>query len=522
MDWDLPFKPMPLSVLGKVSLFSKDNEVRPTSGRYGIGGTESFRGGGSDIRVKLMGALDWLLDDSRRNATWTFRQLAGGKKGGKKQPKFFLLLAYPSQLSETPPRLACLFSGDAFSEASRAELRFESVSQSVVTALDGILKIAPTAQVNVFAIHKPDPGRAQVFFSEVMAAAQLRGLAAAWQRDARQHPPIEIMQFPPLGKEEWQRRKKEKITTNPDPYEPAIPFPYEVVECLNTIWQKCSNPAETRTDEAQDAGLSDAFELLRSIGPQADVYYLARLLELAVRRATPLLLAVGQASHQSGYRVFAPPQASAKCASHSLRWPCIFGLLLTRLKYNLETYMKEPAYLIGRMLSLVDSLHSYYAKRVSGKDQLPQLLGNSLMAVALEQPQRAFELLGQRILPYQAWAYSFQRGKDTFPEPDKRADAEAVGKILGALGKIAAELAEQTIPAENLANLPVRDGHEKHPPAKHLLDAAPHAWEGVRSSAAKSQMLLGYLARSPKKTSDGKSGGADALPAFDTGTVSAP
>jgi hypothetical protein len=488
--------------LGKVSMFNKNSGAKKTSARYDAGGPESFPVG-NDVRMKLMASLEWLVAKDREHATWTSRQLPNGNR--------FLLLAYPSQLSETPPRLACLFSGDASSQSNRAELRFESVSQSVVNALDGILKTAPNAQINVFAIHKPDPGRAQVFFSEVMAAARLRELAAAWQRDTRQHPPIVITQFPPLGKEEWQRRKKEKITTNPEDYEPAIPFPYEVVECLNTVWQKCSNPAETRTDEAQDAGLNDAFELLRNVGPQADVHYLARLLELAVRRATPLLLAVGQAAHQSGHRVFAPPKASAKCALQTLRWPCIFGLLLARLNYQLKTYMKDSAYLIGKLLAQVDRLHSYYALHVSGKEKMTQLLGNSLMPVALEQPRQAFELLGQRILPYQAWAMSFSRGK--YADQQKQKDANAVGGILWELGQIAGELALRTVPEENVAALPVREGHESRPPAKSLLDAKDYAWMSV-GSAAKAQMLLGYLSRPPKKTDDGKSDGGDALPGF--------
>jgi hypothetical protein len=42
-------------------------------------------------------------------------------------------------------------------------------------------------------------------------------------------------------------------------------------------------------------------------------------------------------------------------------------------------------------------------------------------------------------------------------------------------------------------------GNENKPPAKYLLDAAPYAWAEVKSSSAKAQMLLGYLARPLKK-----------------------
>jgi hypothetical protein len=178
--------------------------------------------------------------------------------------------------------------------------------------------------------------------------------------------------------------------------------------------------------------------------------------------------------------------------------------------------MKEPAYLIGRLLAQVDRLHSYYALHVSGKGQMTQLLGNSLMPVALERPCEAFELLGQRILPYQAWAMSFSRGR--YADKQKQEDANAVGSIVWELGQIASELAQRIIPEENIATLPVREGHESRPPAKQLLDAKDYAWMSV-GSAAKAQMLLGYLARPPKKTPDGKPDIAGVLPGFDADTA---
>ena len=177
--------------------------------------------------------------------------------------------------------------------------------------------------------------------------------------------------------------------------------------------------------------------------------------------------------------------------------------------------MNDPAYLVGRLLAEVDRLHSYYALCVSDKEQMRQLLGNSTMAVALEQPRRALELLGQRILPYQAWAYSFSRGK--YKDEQKNKDAKIVSEILWELGKISAELAKRTVPEENVASLPNREGHESRPPAKNLLDAKDYAWMEV-SAAAKAQMLLGYLAR-PSKENQGTLAGqgetAQTLPGFD-------
>lgn len=186
--------------------------------------------------------------------------------------------------------------------------------------------------------------------------------------------------------------------------------------------------------------------------------------------------------------------------------------------------MKETAFLIGRFLAQLDRLHGYYAKYVSGKDEgLRQLLGNSLMAVALESPLHAFQLAGQRMLPYQAWAEQFSRARNSFKEEQRRKDAGFVGAILWDLGRIAEDLSERGIPETARDCLPQRQGHEAKPPTKPILDLADtlnahdRAWMHA-GSAAKAQMLLGYLARPPKKeaTAPGAvaSGESPGLPDF--------
>ncbi|OGV85171.1 MAG: hypothetical protein A2340_05285 [Lentisphaerae bacterium RIFOXYB12_FULL_60_10] len=462
--------------IGKVSLFNKDGDAKPTSARYGSGGPLSFPVG-NDVRVKLMAASEWLFDPTRRNRTWTLRALASGKK-----KRNFLLAAYADRLTQTAPALVTLFCGTSSEKQASTEVRFEVVAQGVVSSLDGMVKEDVQAKVRVFALYKPDGFRTEVFLSEVFHAVVLRRLAGTWREDMRQYPVgILIRQFDSAMKQtdgsakpRGDSRKVQVVYR-----EPEIPFPYQVVECLNTIWYRGGNEAT----EAADVGVQDAFQLLLvTRGEQAD--YLLRLLNLALRRSVPLMLAVGQAGNCG--RIFHPEKASGLGAFQSLRWPCILGFFLSRLGFKKEVYVNEPAFLIGRMLSLTDSLHSYYAKNVSKKTEMPQLLGNSLMSVAMERPQDAFVLLGQRILPYQAWAYSYSRGKAE--------DAETVGKILGAMSKVASKLAEMQVPEEIGQSCATREGSEGRKPAKDVLDASPHVPQ-MTTQAAKAQMLLGYLAR---------------------------
>lgn len=491
------------SPIGQISFFNKDIVEKPTSVRYD---RESWIFPvGADKRADFISAMKWLTHSDRKGKTWVIRSKP--KKEG-----VFLLVTYLNEKVDTPAHLADLFTGPAREESDRAIVQFETICSGLIEAIEAIPTLTDHAKVNLFALHKPDPGRTQIFCSESFTASALKTLAEAWQADCRKHPPILLPQFPLRTKEEAEQQEAAGIKLRPQPFPPSVPYPYQAVECLNTLWQKCEDSDSAKADPAADLDLFDAFELLRRTGQgPTDADYLGRILELAVRRALPLLTAVGQAMHQTNRVTFAAMgdrgRHLARSVLHARRWPCLLSLLLTRLGYELNTptTMKETSFLIGRFLAQLDRLHAYYAKYVSGKDEgLRQLLGNSLMSVALESPLRAFELAGQRMLPYQAWAEQFSRCRDRFKEEQKQKDAGSVGAILWDLGRIAEDLSERGIPEATRDSLPQREGQEAKTPTKPILDLADtlkaqdRAWMHA-DSAAKAQMLLGYLARPSKK-----------------------
>jgi hypothetical protein len=489
------------SPIGQLSFFNRDVEKKPTSIRYDS--RYAVFPIGSDKRNELITDFKWLIAGERKGKTWAVR-------GKPRKEGVFLLLTYlADRVESTPEHLAELFVGPPEEESDKAIVQFETRCGDMIKALDGIPDLGNTAHIQVFALHKPDLGRAQIFASESFTHSALKQLSRSWQAQCRAHPPIELPQFTQDGD-----------ATKVRDVQPLVPFPYQAIECLNTNWEKCGKADDAKCESTSDYGLADAFELLRRTGAHpTDAAYLGRMLALAVRRALPLMTAVGQAMHQAPSKrheqilVFIARGDKARHATksmlHARYWPCLFSLLLTRLGYNLETYMKEPAYLIGRFLAQLDRLHAHYAKHVSGKeDGLRQLLGNSLMSTALESPLRAFELAGQRMLPYQAWGHSFAQGrksKDALgasSDESKIANSDKweVHRILQELGQIAEELSDSGVPETNRAELPTRVGHEAKLPTKSILDLADtlkandRAWMHA-DSAAKAQMLLGYLAR---------------------------
>ena len=120
--------------------------------------------------------------------------------------------------------------------------------------------------------------------------------------------------------------------------------------------------------------------------------------------------------------------------------------------------MERPEFLIGRFLSLADTLHVEYCKGVRNGDLPPQLLGNALMPTAVSDPVKGFARMRHRLLPYQAWAST--RGS-------------ALARwACGEMGKIATEI------AGNLGTSRLSD-------------------------AQQAQLLLGYLARTEKTSEEG-------------------
>lgn len=59
--------------------------------------------------------------------------------------------------------------------------------------------------------------------------------------------------------------------------------------------------------------------------------------------------------------------------------------------------MQEPAFLIGRFLSLADTLHAEYSRSVRKGDMPPQLLGNALIPTAISDPNKGLARMLLRI-----------------------------------------------------------------------------------------------------------------------------
>jgi hypothetical protein len=321
---------------------------------------------GDESRRALKAALEWVSTPERENVTWASLR--------KETRRNQILLVFPSDLPAEPPALTGFFAAPP-AEGNGAT-RFEDCAKRVLPALRGLVEESTDCVIHTFVLRKADTARTQVSSLGQYGAKQMIAAAEEWQKACQNAPPFRIKEFPGQGK-----RK-------PGKSDAETPFPMDVPGIACT--------ASHGKGVGVAASAADGIDLLLAQGAlRAEIA--SRLLERIVRNATAAVICIGQANAEGK-----APKLLKAYPAHKM--PSSIGLLLYKLDITKEIYMDSAPYLMGRMLALSDGLHNHYCRYVRDNDTPPQFIGNSLMRLALDTPEKAFVLYGQRILPYQAWA----------------------------------------------------------------------------------------------------------------------
>jgi hypothetical protein len=225
-----------------------------------------------------------------------------------------------------------------------------------------------------------DKARTKVVFYSNYSAQGLAEAAQEWQAGSKNIPVICIRA--------WGNEKGKIISA-----ELATPFPLQIADCLNRIWKFDG----TSSGDVQSIPKTAGIELLldESVAPRQ----VPHLLSVAIQNGKGMFCSLGDILHRpDGVLKLDGPNTQKQLM------PPILGLLLWKLGIRKEHYMHNPPYLVGRILKLADELHALYCKEVRGNSLPPQLLGNALMAAALDSPTQALAQLALRIAPYLGWA----------------------------------------------------------------------------------------------------------------------
>jgi hypothetical protein len=351
-----------LPLLADTYLMSMNADT-PCQARYRRIGMDIFPIG-KKTAASLNTALSHLVTAERKGKNWAAIPKTAGEKSN-------LLLVYLESSPLLDAQMAELFSGGEESEALYSEL-----SRAVCEALEA-QRATGSDLIRLFVLNKIDPARVQVELSDAFTAGQVIHGSAAWIEGARNRPPV----------------------TKGDAA--FAPSPAQVMRGTRMIWER----GASGYSDAPGCRLSEVFDLLIDGRPGAEASA-RHMLRLTVLRAGPLLTAVGHAAHRE--RTFRKHLDAWKGISKEgknwlLRSASVLGIALKKVGYEKETYMEEPAFLVGRFLSLVDLLHAEYCREVR-KDAPPQLLGNALIPTSVANTSKGLARMLQRIRPYQAWA----------------------------------------------------------------------------------------------------------------------
>jgi hypothetical protein len=207
-------------------------------------------------------------------------------------------------------------------------------------------------------------------FSELVKSVE------RWNQAAKNHPPYAL--WLPLKKGEKASRT-----------EPSIPFPADLLRVLQYQWirggKECS--------KLNGCSLVSAYDLFFDRGDRTRTTA-RQLLAMFLQRTKQLLIEAGKVSEVADFSVFAKKSI--------LQVVSFIGIILFKLGYVMEDYMKSAGYNIGRLMSLADCLHKEYCRYVRNGDIPNNLLGNSLLQTVLDNPVRGLARLSERIAVYSA------------------------------------------------------------------------------------------------------------------------
>lgn len=409
-----------LPILGPSYLMSMNADI-PCQTRYRQTSTNIFPAGRNTVR-SLNDSLIFITEDSRRNRTW-----AGVPSGTKDTSD--LLIAYMEDAPlETIP-ITALFTEDE-SDPQQKVATFEKRVEEVYEALRVRGRLEKDISIRIVAITRIDKGRRQVIFNASYAASAIFEAQHKWKFGTRNVPEI-FVPFP-RGKgqpPEWRTNQ--------------VPSPSAVMLSFKAQWIRAGTAQQT----IPGVELRQVYELL--LLPNAETHARA-LLDRYMPLTIPLLDGLARSLRGGPYL----PEGARSAA---LVVVSVYGILLSRQGRQKEVYMQGREYFLGQFLQYADLLHKLYCESERENKFPPQLLGNAVLPMAIQDPVRAFEVLSTRMPVYLAWA--------------ERAKGEKAGLAKwtrNELGRIAGLLKD------------------------HNLTPAVNA-------SGKAELLLGYLAKAKSK-----------------------
>ena len=374
-----------LPIIGLTYLYSNNSDT-PCLQRYGRTGVRAFQVGESSVQ-QMNDAITYLTREERKNKTWR-------PFGSLTKDKPDLLLAYLSDQPDNQLLLADLmdepWSSDDKDALAEKEGLYEELCAQVLGKMVDVVNRNQNAKVNLLILETLDPGRKQVAYARSISTKQFVGSVQAWLDDSKNLPPIHFYKK--------SHRKEIRFT-------PTCPGPGTVGRALKVHY--VPGNAKAKPPKASAISIQSVYRLFLSQGlpSTGEDAFLKDCLKQAYTRTAKMLAAAGH------FKLLQDRDHSFSLMElrRVMVILALFSILLKRLGIERGIYMASAVYQVGQLLQLADRLHKQYCIHVrnggdSKKSLPPQLLGNTLLGVAEENPAKALSMLSQRLRVYAAWA----------------------------------------------------------------------------------------------------------------------
>ena len=398
-DWDSP--------LFKTPPYSKFSAA-PCNQRYGKFGLDGFDIS-SQLARSLVGALQGMTALGLEWKTWV--KLHNGKfkkqSGKKPMPLKDLMLAYPSFDLEDLVTVDVFTHGraeDTDEMADRAT-QFVDCAERLCLALKERANVgtSETEYMRIMLVRAVSSGQIQLSYAFAPTIKDFISALEVWALSGNNLPTNIRVPLP-----------YQKSATDFRWRTPRLLFPEQVCQLLTQQWTR--DGSERTYIQGPPIGMVlDLFLRKRGVWEESAL----RLLEMTLDRGEALLIGAGHVLHREDRGASDPwklwKSFIAKAQSgKDKRYPdyalaqtiSLIGSLLYAMNSTVQDYMNESAYLVGKLLAMMDELHRCYCVVVRDGDIPNALIGNGLLGRAAESPALALEELAERSRIYIGWAKS--------------------------------------------------------------------------------------------------------------------
>lgn len=398
-DWDSP--------LFKTPPYSKFSAA-PCNQRYGKFGLDGFDIS-SQLARSLVGALQGMTAPGLEWKTWVKLHKGKFKKqsGKKPMPLKDLMLAYPSFDIEDLVTVDVFTHGraeDTDEMADRAT-QFVDCAERLCLALKERANVgtSETEYMRIMLVRAVSSGQIQLSYAFAPTIKDFVSALEVWALSGNNLPTNIRVPLP-----------YQKSVTDFRWRTPRLLFPEQVCQLLTQQWTR--DGSERTYIQGPPIGMVlDLFLRKRGVWEESAL----RLLEMTLDRGEALLIGAGHVLHREDRGASDPwklwKSFIAKAQSgKDKRYPdyalaqtiSLIGSLLYAMNSTVQDYMNESAYLVGKLLAMMDELHRCYCVVVRDGDIPNALIGNGLLGRAAESPALALEELAERSRIYIGWAKS--------------------------------------------------------------------------------------------------------------------